>query len=371
MNTNITAAMHNLTEANDLCQPSERSILVNGRFMAHRVTGVQRYAHELTRALGKKARLLTPSKHLTGIRGHAWEQFALLGDRHSLLWSPCGSGPLLRANQVVTIHDLSFIEHPEWFSAGYARFYQLITPLLCRRVRHIMAVSEFTRTRLIKLLGINPEKISVVHNGVDARFHPLPVEEIQGARRQFNGGNPYVLFVGSIEPRKNLATLLQSWAIVRQAHSDIKLLVAGGSAKIYANSADQSDATGVHFLGYVKDESLPCLYGGATAFVYPSLYEGFGLPVLEAMSCGAPVVTSSTTALPEVTGDAALLVDPLDVKSIAQGICSILSSAELRRTLREKGIQQASGFTWTRAAKETLSLFERLGNAERNSPQPR
>jgi glycosyltransferase involved in cell wall biosynthesis len=253
------------------------------------------------------------------------------------------------------------LDHPEWFNRRFAQWYAWLLPRLAKRVRRIVTISEFTKRRVIELLGIAPEKIVVIPNGVDASFSPRPTEEVVAVRCELGILSPsYLLYVGSLEPRKNLRRLLEAWNKVQAlVPKDIVLVVAGaaGSARVFGSaSVDESSPRAV-FTGYVADEWLPALYSGALAVIYPSLYEGFGLPPLEAMACGVPVLTSNNTSLPEVAGDGALLIDPHDVNSIAEGIVAVVQNELLREDLARRGLARASQFTWGRTARETLRVL--------------
>jgi glycosyltransferase involved in cell wall biosynthesis len=337
------------------------SIALNARFYAHRPTGMQRYALELARRFAQHLDPVRPSKPLRGPSGHLWEQFYLPSAvRGRLLWSPNNTGPLAIAKQVCTIHDLIPLDHPEWFNRRFAQWYAWLLPPLGKRVRRIVAISEFTKRRAVKLLSVPPEKIVVIPNGVDARFSRRPTGEIAAMRCELGISSPsYLLYVGSLEPRKNLRRLLEAWARAQtRVPEEVILVVAGpaGSSRVFG-SVEIQPSPRVVFTGYVADESLPALYSGALAVVYPSLYEGFGLPPLEAMACGAPVITSNNTSLPEVVGDGALLVDPHDVNSIAEGIIAVLGNSALREELTRRGLARASRFTWERSARQTLSVL--------------
>jgi glycosyltransferase involved in cell wall biosynthesis len=196
---------------------------------------------------------------------------------------------------------------------------------------------------------------------VDRRFSPKLAPEIDAVRRLLGIRSPaYALCVGSLEPRKNLRRLLEAWTRVHAClPPEVELVVAGdtGSSLVFESVPLGVTPPRVHFTGYVSDRHLPCLYAGALALIYPSLYEGFGLPPLEAMACGTPVITSNTTSLPEVVGDAAVLVDPQDVESIAIGLRQVLSSSSVRSVLRERGLVRARAFTWERTAEQTLELL--------------
>jgi len=259
------------------------------------------------------------------------------------------------------MHDLIPLDRPEWFSPRFAAWYKWLLPRLAKQVRHIIAVSEFTKHRVVELLAVPHEKVTVIPNGVDERFSPRPEEEILCMRQSLGITCPaYLLYVGNLEPRKNLQRLLQAWAIAQSSlPPEIELVVAGakGSSLVFEECSLGALPARVQFTGYVADEQLPALYAGSLALVYPSLYEGFGLPPLEAMACGTPVVTSANTSLPEVVGDAAILVDAEDAESIADAIIRIASGDSLRGELRRRGLQRAKEFTWERTAEQTLRLL--------------
>ena len=337
-------------------------IALNARFYAHPTTGMQRYGIELNRRLSHWIQPLRPTRALRGVAGHLWEQFYLppqVGNR--LLFSPNNTGPLAVSRQVCTIHDLIPLDHPEWFNWRFVCWYQWLLPRLVNKVRHIIAVSHFTKNRIVARLGAKPEKITVIHNGIDERFSPRNSEEAGAVRAALGIKSPeYVLCVGSLEPRKNLRRLLEAWAQVPDSVAgDVVLVVAGarGSSRVFGQLSLGPVPPRVQFTGYVSDAQLPSLYAGAIALIYPSLYEGFGLPPLEAMACGTPVVTSAGSPICEVVGDSAVFVNPQDVDSIALGIARVLSSAGLRRELRERGIERARCITWERTAQRTLEVL--------------
>lgn len=337
-------------------------IALNARFFAHRPTGMQRYALELYRRFADHLDPVRPGKALRGPAGHLWEQLYLPSAvRGRLLWSPNNTGPVAITRQVCTIHDLIALDRPEWFSPRFAAWYSWLLPRLAPRVRHIIAISQHTRQRIMERLKVPAENITVIPNGVDARFSPRPAEEIESVRRQLGlQSQPYLLCVGSIEPRKNLVGLIEAWRRVQDdVPAEVELVVAGaaGNARVFAQDSHRPPPPRIRFTGYVPDESLPALYSGALALVYPSLYEGFGLPPLEALACGTPVVTSDGTALRELFADTAVLVNPSQADSIAEGIWRILSQRSLRDTLRERGLARAHEFTWERTAEETLRVL--------------
>jgi glycosyltransferase involved in cell wall biosynthesis len=341
----------------------DAKVVVNTKVLRAPLTGVQRYTLELLRRFGDKVQAVAPKKDLLGIQGQLWEQLVLpYYSRGKLLFSPANTGPLLVARQVVTVHDVAFIDRPEGFNPKFRAFYRLLVPRLARRVRAVVTVSAFSRERLIEWARISPSRVHAIHLGVDQRFSPQQMESIEKARNALKVPSPYyILSLGSIEPRKNLPRLLLAWERVQQElPQEMWLVVAGGKGKstVFNDVEIQKLPPRVHLTGWVADEFLPALYSGALAFVYPSLYEGFGLPPLEAMACGTPVLASNVTAMPEVVGDAGLLVDPYDVEAIAHGIRRLVEDTALREELRKKGLERAKRFTWERTAELTWAVLE-------------
>ena len=339
-------------------------IALNARFHGQPATGMQRYALELSRRFPNYLDPLKPATAMRGVAGHLWEQIYLpAAVRGRLLWSPNNTGPLAVARQVCTIHDLIPLDHPEWFSRQFAHWYAWLLPRLAKQVRHIIAVSEFTKQRIVGLLGVPASGVTVIPNGVDARFTPREPGQIDITRRALGITSPYYLLtVGSVEPRKNLPRLLEAWRRVQSSVlPDVDLVVAGGpgNARVFGAVTFNNLPPRVHFTGYVADERLPDLYAGAAALLYPSLYEGFGLPPLEAMACGVPVMVSNGTSIREVVGDAAVFVDPLDEDSIADGILRVLSESGSESVLRKKGRERAQQFSWENTAQRTLEVLLR------------
>lgn len=337
------------------------AIALNARFYSHLPTGMQRYGIEMVKRFSGELEIVKPPIPLRGPEGHLWEQLYLPAvSRGRLLWSPNNTGPIAVAHQVCTIHDIIPLDRPEWFNPRFAAWYRWLLPRLTHRVRHIIAVSEFTRQRLIQKLSVDPSKISVVWNGVDSAFVPWEPESIERTLLDLQIPGPrYLLCVGSLEPRKNLPRLLDAWRQVAPTLPDDILLVIVGQRRgttVFADLKIEVPAR-VHFTGYVAQEQLPALYSGALALVYPSLYEGFGLPPLEAMACGTAVITSNNTSLPEVVGDAGLLVDPESVASIGEAMSRVVLDTGLREQLRARGLERAKEITWDRCARETHQVL--------------
>ncbi len=265
--------------------------------------------------------------------------------------------PPVRARSVLTVHDLSFVRDPESAAPGLRAYLNMVVPRSVSRADHIIAVSQATKADLIELYGTPESKITVLYEGVDPAFAPTPDATI---RTKYGlGDKPYIFSISTIQPRKNYQRLIQAIAALPHEYN---LIIAGGSGwlhePIYAEAEKPAVRGRVKFIGFVPDADLPALYTEAAAFAYPSLYEGFGLPLLEAMACGTPVLTSKVSCLPEVAGDAAILVDPLQAGAIAEGLQQTLSS---RDQLRPKGFARASQFRWETVARELLSLYQTVG----------
>lgn len=344
------------------------TIALNARFYSHVPTGMQRYGIEMANRLGDLLEVVRPGESLKGAKGHLWEQVYLPAvSRNRLLWSPNNTGPLAVSRQLCTMHDIIPVEHPEWFNARFSAWYQWLLPKLAHRVQHMIAVSQFTKDRLVERFGVPAEKISVVWNGVDEQFRPRSSDEIAEVREALKIRSPrYVLSLGSLEPRKNIGRLLTAWQrILPELPEDIDLVVVGnkGASLVFREARIEGELKRVHFAGYAKQEHLPALYSGALALVYPSLYEGFGLPPLEAMACGTPVVTSNTTSLPEVMGDCGLLVDPLNEDAIAEAVLSLVRSDDLRAELSTRGRARAARMDWDRSAAETRKILKEFCHA--------
>ncbi|HEX7761898.1 MAG TPA: glycosyltransferase family 1 protein [Caulobacteraceae bacterium] len=330
-------------------------LAVNGRFRGQRLSGVQRVAGELVGRLVTPHDLLRPSGESSGGAGYAWEQFRLPIDlRGRLLWSPCNIGPVCVGRQVLTIHDAAVLDHPEWFSRTFVNTYRAIWRALVSRVAGLVTVSDYSRRRLCEHFGRPPASVHVVANAAGDRFSPACDEAVDSVRSMVGiEDRPYFLTLGTLEPRKNLQLVLKAWVRARpQLPKGARLLMIGakGSAAVFSGDNLDLAAEGVVALGHVDDLLLPALLSGSWGLLYPSLYEGFGLPILEAMACGTPTVTTGLTSLPEVAGDAALYVDSTDDADLAGAIVRLAASEDLRQTLRAKGLERARAYSWSRSA---------------------
>jgi len=343
------------------------ALLMNTRILQTHVTGVQRYALELIARFGNQVETISPRRCLSGVRGHAWEQFVLPAmSRGKVLFSPSNTGPLVVSKQVVTLHDVVPLDHPEWLNRKFAAWYRFLTPRLVQRVAHVITGSEFSKERILAHTKIDESRVTVIPDGVDTRFRPIPQEEVFEKLDELKlPSRHYVLCVGSLEPRKNLARLLQAWSRIQASiPTDIWLVLTGkrGNARVFADAAGLDTLPPrVHLSGHVPDDVLPTLYAGALLFVFPSVYEGFGLPPLEAMAAGVPVLTGNRASLPEVVGDAGMMVDPYDVEAIAEGIKSLIEDTTLRAQLRAKGLDRARSFSWDSTAERTLAVLKDVG----------
>ncbi|MGD2166306.1 MAG: glycosyltransferase family 1 protein [Anaerolineae bacterium] len=361
--------------------------LLSGRD-SYRSAGVHQYIRHLLRHLGGVesgmrftallgAEAVEPATDLPVLRSRVdtskpasrvlWEQLrqprVLREIKADLIHGPVFVGPLVAPCPIVTtIHDLSFIRFPRLFRPVNRLYLTTMTRLSARRARRLIAVSEYTARESVELLSIPREKIKVVYHGVNGAFRPLPDEEVTSFRTRRDLPEQFVVFVGTLEPRKNLVRLIEAFAEVQDGRH--KLVLAGGKGwlceELFARVEDLGLENDVQFPGYVPNEELPLWYNAAMALVYPSLYEGFGMPVTEAQACGTPVLASNTSSLPEAAGDAALLVDPHDAEAIAAGLRQILSDSALREQLSRRGLEHAQTFSWPRTARETVQVY---GNA--------
>jgi glycosyltransferase involved in cell wall biosynthesis len=273
--------------------------------------------------------------------------------------------PLRQVPTVLTVHDLIFRLFPQHHKRLNYWYLNAAMPVYCRRANAIIAVSQATKGDLVHFYGLDPAKIIVVHEAAAPHFAPSPPAQIAQVGARYGLPDRYLLHVGTIEPRKNLNRLLEAVARLRRAGEDVQLVVVGSKGWLYQGFFRRLEelALGdvVRLPGYIPDADLPALYSGARLVAVPSLYEGFGLPVLEAMACGAPVVCSDVSSLPEVGGDAARYFDPTDVDGMADAILAVWRDESLREGMRQQGLARAARFSWDRAAQETLDVYAQAG----------
>lgn len=319
-------------------------------------------------ALGLPANFVVKPSRLPTINPRVripWEQGIaplLLRGTADLYHGCLNVAPLLSpVPTVITIHDLAFIRFPQTFRAYNRIYLDLATRLSARRASRILAVSEHTKREVVGLLGIPPERVIVTPNAARNHFRPPAPAAIEQLRSRHGLPERFVLYVGTLEPRKNLTTLLEAFALVSRSVPDVPLLIGGGKGwmyePIFARLEQLNLRDRVKFAGYLPEEELPLWYAAATVFVFPSIYEGFGMPPLEAMACGTPVITSNTSSLPEVVGDAGLMVSPTDPVALAEAIRRVLVDADLRAELRQRGLARARRFSWADTAAKTLVAY--------------
>jgi len=361
-------------------------VAIDARLADYRIGGIAQYTIQLARGLAgleaperftllrsarpkiaadtvdgvAAARLLTPPHH-------PLEQLALpvelLRVRPDVLHSPDFIPPLRRScRSVITVHDLGFLHYPCTLTGASRRYYSQIGRAV-RSADRIIAVSECTRDDLLQLVQADPGKIDVVFEAADPSFTPVESDAaLAAARRRLGVERPYLLFVGSFEPRKNLVGLLEAFALVRR-EQDVELALVGHKGWLYEPMFDRLNTLGlesvVRIVEDVRSHELPAIYSAARALAFPSLYEGFGLPALEAMVCGCPVVASDRGALPELVGQAGLLAPPEEPSALADALRRVLTDEHLRADLAGRGLERARMFSWSRAAHETLAVYRR------------
>jgi len=356
-------------------------VAVSGAFLTQPLTGAQRYAGELLDAMAERSAgrvrftLLVPTgggrrierappagvdvrRDATPWPTAWWTQRRLprlvAGEAADLLWSPANVGPLSVARQVVTILDAAVFACPEAFSLPFRTYYRWLLPRLGRRAARVVTISEFSRGELGRWGIAGADRVDVVPPGVAAVFRP------EADTSRWDALKPYVLAVGSRDPRKDLEVLLRAWReVAPRLRPSRRLAIAGGTSSIFAREPPGEPAAGVTVLGRVADEDLAGLYAGAECLVYPSRYEGFGLPPLEAMASGVPAIVARAASLPEACGEAALYVEPGDPQGLASAIETLCGDAALASRLRRLGARQAERWSWERSADLMLDVLRR------------
>ena len=351
-----------------------RAITINGRFLSQPITGVQRYAYEVLNAidsllstgqiesipvtvLAPKNANIVPSwkslclRRLGNFTGQLWEQIDLaIHARGTLLFTPCGGAPLLHDRHVITIHDAGPFSTPHAYSATYRAYYKVLQRLLAKRAAHILTVSEFSKGELVRVLRVPETKISSIWLSGE---HILRVNRDDSViERNHLSPGKYVLGVGSRNPNKNLTGLVQAFAYLE--NEGVTLAIAGGSnAAVFGKTKGSGGA--VRELGFVSDEELRSLYENAACFVFPSIYEGFGFPPLEALSLGTPVVVARAASMPEIFGDSVLYCDPHSPQDIAEQVRRAINNV---CPSRDAAIEYAAQFTWEQCARRTWPILQ-------------
>ena len=358
-----------------------------GNYVIHLINGLDhvdrrnRYTLMVTKAqlaylpdsLGDFEIFLVPFSNESHAFGDLWEFFLLPYSLRKLsvdlFHGPAFIAPPFSKgfHSVATIHDLVAFYHPHTIPVKYALYMRFLIKFMIRNVEKIITDTEFIRDEIIETFHIDEQRVHAVPIAASDLFRPVSDKKrIEEVKRRYGITRHYFLHVGNIEPRKNLISLFKACDLVwENLHTDYQLVVVGKKGWLYKDIFKTLRETriieDVIFTNYVREEDIPVLYSGAEFFVFPSLYEGFGLPVLEAMRCGTPVITSHVSSMPEVAGDAAMYVDPHNVEDIAEKIITLAYNDDLKAHLRQKGFSQAARFTWENTARETLRVYESLG----------
>lgn len=351
------------------------SIYINGRFLTRPMSGVERYAYMICKtmvSLGVNYSIVCPKAPLHSCydtkdlpivyfghgQSHLWEQcilpFFFIGKKDYLVFNFTGLGPILTRHKVMTIHDLSFLENPKWFSRGYYWWYKTMTPLAARTSRHIITVSEFSKQEILKYYHFLKEQdITVINCAPDETKFFLQQQATKPKEK-------YALAVSSLDPRKNFDSLIASFSDIK----DCKLFIVGGGNRLFTKQGYNSCEDGnIQFLGRVSDEQLLHLYNQATCFIFPSVYEGFGIPPIEAMCCGCPVLASDIPVIHEVCGEAAIYFNPHNVEDMKNTIQHYLQEEQtLRPIMAAKGLSNKQRFSWVKTTQAVLQLFQLYKN---------
>jgi glycosyltransferase involved in cell wall biosynthesis len=362
----------------------KQTIFINGRFLTQKITGVQRYAYELISSLdaelaagtleshGFVIKLLVPpgtknnldlkfvQTEVTGARsGQIWEQCELpIRTKGCLLFTPCGGAPILHRHHVYTIHDASVYATPKAFSWIYRIWYRAIFQFMASRAKQILTVSEFSKQEISKYLRIEPKRIIVTHLSGE---HICETPADENILQKFGLIDKiFILAVSSLNPNKNFDSIVKAISILQE--QNVYFAIAGGmNSKIFGSS--HRLPSNVIKLGYIRDDELRALYQSAKCFIFPSLYEGFGIPILEAMKCSCPVIAANTASIPEVAADGALYCDPQVPQTIAEQIKKIISDSSLCSSLMISGRRQANKFRWSETARKTWQILTSVASS--------
>jgi len=357
-----------------MAKDEARQVVVNARFVTQPITGVQRFAIEICRQLKQiypAIRFVSPrnirQKAIADelevepfgyFTSHVWEQLELLHYLHKLdspvLVNLCNTAPLYFTRNITCIHDLAFAVNPKWFSKAFVSLYSFLIPRVARKSLQVITVSKYSKAEIVKYIGIPETKVTVVYNSIAHVFLKQ-----QHTDHKYNSYGNYLLAVSSIDPRKNLISLVQAFKRVKIR--DLNLVIVGAESKVFGDphlKEEIINCSSIFFTGYLPDDKLANLYKQACLFIYPSLYEGFGIPPLEAMAFGCPTIVSNQASLPEICGDASLYVEPLDVNSLQEKIESLYANLDLQQQLRAKGYNQIKLYSWQRSAEQVARLIQ-------------
>lgn len=345
-------------------------VIINARFLTQAITGVQRFAIELSKRLEStqdiQIEFVSPKgiihselakelnvKIIGRFQGHLWEQIDLpvylKKNKSPLLVNLCSTAPSFYKNQIVTHHDITYIRHPESFSKKFVEFYKLIVPLMLRNSKKIITVSEFSKNEISNYYNISKEKFTVIYNGVDTnQFTNTEAKNVSKRK--------YILAVSSRNFHKNFQGLIDAFKNIQHIQQDVDLFIVGYSSlksfnNIKLDVEDLEVQSRIRFLGRVDDQELISLYQNASLFIFPSFYEGFGIPPLEAQACGCPVIASDQASMPEILSDSVLYFNPYSKKNLEEKILYFYSNAELKQQLTESGLKNIKRFDWNSSAK--------------------
>jgi len=360
-------------------------IYVNGRFLTQTLTGSQRFAYEMLNSLVRNFAdgvtvLLPPApiKESYDVKGFfikvigkrtatLWEQidlpFFLKKNGKPLLINLVNTAPLFYTNQVVSIMDMTTFINPGWFSKSFSLYYKILIPIIAKKSIKVLTISECSKNDIVKFTRINPGKIEILYCSVSDDFLKAVFNEVENrvVLNKFNiTPNNYLLAVSSLDPRKNFERLIRSF---KNINTDIPLVIVGSQGKVFANKNLKRlfiDAQNVILTGYLTDHEVANLYFSAKCFIYPSLYEGFGMPPLEAMACNCPTIVSNIASLPEVCGNASIYVDPYDTNSISDAIRQIIENDQLRNEMTAIGHDQVKNFSWAASGEKLKEVINEL-----------
>lgn len=318
---------------------------------------MERYAQEIASRLPSDiVREVVPRYVGGGVKGYIWEQLALpvTLQKNDVLWSPANLGPITVRRQILSLHDIASLDHPEWFAPSVTKMYRFMLPMLASRVKDIVTVSEFSRSRIISKLNISEHKVHIIHPGVSEKFFH---NDASGGKHHRTLPYRYAVAYGGSDPRKNTSLIFDAWRRIAKRDLSLHLCIFGAESNLFGTHKHVTKVENIHFLGYVEDDELPKIYQGAEMLIYPSLYEGFGLPVLEAMAAGIPVIASDIPVFRELYYGSAMLVNPFDAAELAEAIELIVTNSNVHHGLVEAGRICARRYSYDSAAANLMSLY--------------